>query len=188
MMGLPEQSLSNCSMSCRYESAFLARSIWGTVVPFGWITFTTAPRDTFSKRAIWRLLTPLVCSSRIAIRCSRFSMCVLLFHEFPESHQVRDRVVDAAHGLLFFRFIHKTPPLRASGAVRREAWPWATTRQRSHDVEIVQQGFGWIRGHGFLRHLPPGLQEKQRLVHDAAAQRWQSIPPRRVELAHLPCG
>jgi len=44
-----------------------------------------------------------------------------------------------------------------------------TTRQRRHDVEVVQQGFGWIRGHGFLRQLPPGLQEQQRLVHDAAA-------------------
>lgn len=89
-------------------------------------------------------------------------MCVLLFHEFPESHQVRDRVVDAAHGLFLFRFIHKRRPFTpmALGA----------TRQCRHDVEIVQQAFGGIRGHGLLRHLSTGLQEQQGLVHDAAAQ------------------
>src|SRR5579872_54434 len=71
--------LSKSSKICwRCDSAFSARCSSGTVVEFERRTFRTATREIPITRAISRLLTPCVYSSRIVVRCAWLNMLVPL--------------------------------------------------------------------------------------------------------------
>src|SRR6266567_6123557 len=67
---------------CRWGSAFCARFSSGTVVELERRTLRTATREIPSTRAISRLLTCCVLSSRIAVRCAWLNMRFLLRLDF----------------------------------------------------------------------------------------------------------
>src|ERR1700730_17183283 len=67
---------------CRCGSAFSACCSSGTVVELERRTLRTATREIPSTRAISRLLTPCVFSSRIVVRCAWLNMRFLLREDF----------------------------------------------------------------------------------------------------------
>src|SRR5271166_2533404 len=164
---------------CRYGSAFSARCTSGTVVEFDRRTWRTATREIPSTRVISRLLTPLACSSRIAVRCAWLNMWFFLRLDF------------FAHAAKLFLNAIDLKPRRF--ALLEIQFPGCGPRQpalcavhdRGHHLQIAQQ-FGACPGWGFLLRLPLRFEKQSGIVQNAFANRGRALPPGGIQLARFP--
>jgi hypothetical protein len=101
----------------------------------------------------------------------------LLLHPFTEPGQIGDGLIDTAFRLFPLGLVHERSALAPPSL--------GAASERSHHIEIPQEAPGGICRHRLLRKLASRLEKQQRVLDQAAPQRWRSVSPRGVQLRDL---